>query len=788
MQEDGPLAARRWKVRGEGRRGPRLWELGRGDWCNVEGCAYSRRLARLGLVWWADLTNDNGVFETVPAMEKRTGKKWGVGERADYARLQMQLRARYGEGGALAAWEARCEALRRGGHGPESDVRADQGAGGGAGKMASIGKARRAPACWGGWEYQVEWDDGKTTWEKARGMVRTPAIEKECREARQSRKAVNSFADVVKGDERLRRACGCGGGDPSEEDMCETWRAFVRYADEGRAEGEMPRANMEECVREQGKRSRVVWSVGSEQRAFYGGQEPDESGKPGKKGKKGKVPSGAARMGMEKGRRAREAAEAADARAAARTDACRAAADAAAAVAGGDEGWDDEEGLEWDASAGGDFDADVEEAMARGAPVEGEWERDEAAQREMEGCVGGSAAGPPVAGPSGRTAWEGVEGDRQRRQRQQRLGDTLMGGGCMEGDRGGVASSSVEDDGAGCFDTAWLESDQAGAGAVRDARAAQGVAAGTATAGTPVQGHAPRRSPQQQGAAHRRVGSAEWMEHLTQGDGSDGYEGGGWTVGEDGRGKKRNDRARKYKDRKASGRRPTWRSSDGEAGVEELRRVLERAAERVRADGEARRSYMEGLAGKRGRAASAQTGCAGAPAGAGPSRPVRWAHDAARLRAAEQGATGVGGGVASRVARMAARTTGAPKRENAYDPQPRQGRVASVADVPGDVGKPGLTRQAQDAAPMERAAQGSTRKGGGKMNVARMAVRTAGVIVREAQREVEGCVEGSTAGPPAREGASGAGAVSAAEGVAGTARAAVRTAAACFLACFITQT
>ena len=99
----------------------------------------------------------------MPAMEARTGKKWGVEERADYARLQAQLRARYGEEGALAAWEARCDALRRGGRGPESDVRARVEMGGGTRKVTGVGRARRAPACWGGWEYQVTWSDGKST-------------------------------------------------------------------------------------------------------------------------------------------------------------------------------------------------------------------------------------------------------------------------------------------------------------------------------------------------------------------------------------------------------------------------------------------------------------------------------------------------------------------------------------------------------------------------------------------------------------------------------------------------
>jgi hypothetical protein len=87
----GPLALQRWQTTAEQgeRMGPALWEQGEKG-CT---CTFSRRLAAAGVARWADVVNAEGELLTWRAVRARWGIREGGKAKAEYQRLQEEMRA-----------------------------------------------------------------------------------------------------------------------------------------------------------------------------------------------------------------------------------------------------------------------------------------------------------------------------------------------------------------------------------------------------------------------------------------------------------------------------------------------------------------------------------------------------------------------------------------------------------------------------------------------------------------------------------------------------------------------
>ena len=153
----GPLAAGEWDEDDEELRGPRLWEMGQGVWADAGMCVYSRLLA--GSNRWPDVMNEKGEMEDIRTMETRTCRKWSAAEKKEYHSLRQQLTSEHMRGGSLGQkWRAQCICWEEKGRRPKSGVRADDSVQrlrqqGWIWDVEDVERARRAPACWGGWEY-----------------------------------------------------------------------------------------------------------------------------------------------------------------------------------------------------------------------------------------------------------------------------------------------------------------------------------------------------------------------------------------------------------------------------------------------------------------------------------------------------------------------------------------------------------------------------------------------------------------------------------------------------------
>ena len=290
VTDRGPLAAQVWEVEDELLRGPRLWESGIGRWSAAETCVYSRLLARLGLIWWADVMNDEGEMESIKEMEARTQRKWTVAEKREYGKIKGQLDAsaiRESEVGQ--AWRELCGRWSTRGRRPVSEVRQDDPMQrlrqqGWAWDMEGIEEARVAPKSWGGWEYKVRWVGGASSWEKGvemvKGIVKGKEVKVEMERARTRHRRPDGFYEIIIKSARLKRASGVGEGSAattvSERDMSALWAAFVKYVEMDQGDkGEIPVSNLGVMTTEEGRRSRVTWEVEDAQDMFYGGQEKD---------------------------------------------------------------------------------------------------------------------------------------------------------------------------------------------------------------------------------------------------------------------------------------------------------------------------------------------------------------------------------------------------------------------------------------------------------------------------------------------------------------------------------
>ena len=282
MEDRGPLAVHLWTEEGEELRGPRLWEESEGVWADAEPCVYSRLLAGMGLIWWADIMDAEGMIENVKAMEVRTQKKWSAAERTEYGRVKGQLEA-YIRGNVMMGekWRRFCLGRAARGKRPVSNVRQEDAVqqlrqAEWVWDWEDIEGARRAPKSWGDWEYRVRWVGGGVSWVKGVDMRKDKETKEEMERARKRNRRPDGFHGVVEAKAGLQRACKGAAGGVSERDMRMLWAAFVTYVEEDRDDaGELPVCNLGAITGDEGRRSTVKWEVEAEQDMFYGGRELD---------------------------------------------------------------------------------------------------------------------------------------------------------------------------------------------------------------------------------------------------------------------------------------------------------------------------------------------------------------------------------------------------------------------------------------------------------------------------------------------------------------------------------
>ena len=119
--------------------------------------------------------NEKGEMEDIRTMETRTCRKWSAAEKKEYHSLRQQLTSEHMRGGSLGQkWRAQCICWEEKGCRPKSGVRADDSVQrlrqqGWIWDVEDVEGARRAPACWGGWEYRVRWTGWNVAWEKGGG-------------------------------------------------------------------------------------------------------------------------------------------------------------------------------------------------------------------------------------------------------------------------------------------------------------------------------------------------------------------------------------------------------------------------------------------------------------------------------------------------------------------------------------------------------------------------------------------------------------------------------------------
>ena len=98
--EGGPLAREAWRAPvGWARivRGPLLWERDERTGWEGDGCRYSRRLAALGMTYWADVTDmQTGRWLSFKQVCEQYGAKEGL-DRVEYKRLTVELDGRANE-------------------------------------------------------------------------------------------------------------------------------------------------------------------------------------------------------------------------------------------------------------------------------------------------------------------------------------------------------------------------------------------------------------------------------------------------------------------------------------------------------------------------------------------------------------------------------------------------------------------------------------------------------------------------------------------------------------------
>ena len=275
------LRADVWEPGGEDRerRGPMLWERDeREDWAEVRPCRYRKRMAEVGMVWWSDVTDmHTGKLLTWQEARRKFGERLqGKADRRDFDAMMAELQ---GAGNArhVTAWLAYVA-----GHAGGGDGEADSGMGTRWEYEGVLG-ARRAPACFGGWEYLMRWrGGGEPTWESAgalSGKQCGAQLARDLRAAREGRYVSCSMFDALKRQaskgtaaqratgKRLLRACEAG--DATDAEMDAIFAAYKVHA-ACVAGGKVD--NLVECPRAEGKRGEAH-TVEEWQTLYLGGQE-----------------------------------------------------------------------------------------------------------------------------------------------------------------------------------------------------------------------------------------------------------------------------------------------------------------------------------------------------------------------------------------------------------------------------------------------------------------------------------------------------------------------------------
>lgn len=156
-------------------KGPLLWERGGGEeWDEVQPCRYRKRLAEVGMVWWADVTDSStgGWLSWAQAQARYGGRLGGKVDKRDYDEMMEEL-GREGNAPHVRQWRSHVAQFGV----PSEALSEGEGVRAGADTWVytSVVAARRAPECFGGWEYRVRWGGhGGETWEMAHTLQAEP--------------------------------------------------------------------------------------------------------------------------------------------------------------------------------------------------------------------------------------------------------------------------------------------------------------------------------------------------------------------------------------------------------------------------------------------------------------------------------------------------------------------------------------------------------------------------------------------------------------------------------------
>lgn len=292
--EGTALAADRWRPQSD--TSPLLWE-------GAAACAFSRRMAALGMATWRDMTNvRSGAWLTWAQVQRVYGAKGASDERA-YNALRDELTRKPHTAEWLAS--ARTDA----GHDEPAGLNEDGG-------VARIDAARAIPACMGSWEYLAARDDGTRAWlteadmtttgyvgEAANGHQRQAVMAQMRRDPRPASLGarLQSIAHTNGGDTWLRAAFDGDGADPTARvAVASAYRALLDHAAQATADLGCAAAewNMVEVPAAEGYRG-PRWDPGDMQ-TLYRGIEPPKKKGGGASGDDG--PKGRARGGKHKSR------------------------------------------------------------------------------------------------------------------------------------------------------------------------------------------------------------------------------------------------------------------------------------------------------------------------------------------------------------------------------------------------------------------------------------------------------------------------------------------------------
>ena len=245
---EGPLAEARWIMTERQRReaGPLLWEdTNSGPWQGTKGCTYSRRLAAAGIATWEDVLDEHTrELKTWAQIREEWGFKASAQKaKLEYDHLKGEMRAQQDVSAAMRTTAGRqpVQATRPG----ENAGVTKENWGEGAWAMSEVMAARKAPTCFGGWEYRIRWEGGyEDTWEKATHMRNTKDMKEMLDEARQNKLVHTSYREWLECTKKKRTKKGrtaleahrklgnLGKEGDGEGEWDAVWQTFKEYAEE----------------------------------------------------------------------------------------------------------------------------------------------------------------------------------------------------------------------------------------------------------------------------------------------------------------------------------------------------------------------------------------------------------------------------------------------------------------------------------------------------------------------------------------------------------------------------